>query len=178
MATSTRQGTKPSAMTHLLYDRGVRFAAGLAVVVAIPVAVLFYFELRSLDDLEKTSAVVLRQLSTDTADAVAKAIDETLKKPHISTLLRTFQLRTEPLDLAWIDPVFEEGLAASPFVDEFWVWSEIADERPGTWYVFDRNSSRQPVGDLSRRFRASPERYAALMPRLRQMATERRAIVA
>jgi hypothetical protein len=34
--------TRPSSFSHLLYDRGVRFAAGLAVMVAIPVAVLFY----------------------------------------------------------------------------------------------------------------------------------------
>ena len=45
-ATST---TQPSAFSHLLHDRGVRFAAGLAVVVAIPVAVLFYFQFRSLE---------------------------------------------------------------------------------------------------------------------------------
>ena len=42
------RGTRPSALHHLLYDRGVRFAAGLAVVVAIPVAVLFYFQFRAL----------------------------------------------------------------------------------------------------------------------------------
>ena len=57
---SSTSSTRPSAFQHLLYDRGVRFAAGLAVVVAIPVAVLFYFQFRSLDDIEETSAVVLR----------------------------------------------------------------------------------------------------------------------
>jgi signal transduction histidine kinase len=161
----------------LLSDRGVRFAAGLAFVVAIPVAVLFYFQLRSLNDLEQTSAVVLRQLSSDTIEAVAKEIDETLKRPHISTLLRTFQLRTEPLDLEWIDPVFEEGLVASPFVDEFWVWSEIAANRPGTWYIFDRASLERDREQTDERFRAAPERLEQLMPFLREIATERRAIV-
>ena len=39
-------------MTRFIHDRGVRLAAGLAVVVAIPMAVLFYFQFRSLDDLE------------------------------------------------------------------------------------------------------------------------------
>ena len=53
--------TRPNAFSYLLYDRGVRFAAGLAIVVAIPVAVLFYFQFRALNALEKTSAVVLRQ---------------------------------------------------------------------------------------------------------------------
>lgn len=173
-----QRGTRPSAMTHLLHDRGVRLAAGLAVAVAIPVAVLFYFQLRSLDDLEQTSAVVLRQLSSDTVESVAKEIDEALKRPYIGTLLRTFQLRTEPLDLAWIDPVLQEGLEASPFIDEFWVWSEIAEEEPGTWYVFDRQSLQEAAGDVAHRFRPSPERYTAFMPRLRELGAERRAIVA
>ena len=61
-------GTRPNSFGNFLYDRGLRLAAGLAVVVAIPVAVLFYFQYRSLSDLEATSAVVLRQLSSDTAD--------------------------------------------------------------------------------------------------------------
>ena len=39
---TTAASTRPSAFSHLLYDRGVRFAAGLAIVVAIPVAVLFF----------------------------------------------------------------------------------------------------------------------------------------
>ena len=48
-------------MMRLFYDRGIRLAAGLAVVVAIPMAVLFYFQFKSLNDIETTSAVVLRQ---------------------------------------------------------------------------------------------------------------------
>ncbi len=174
-----RRGTRPGTMTHLLYDRGVRFAAGLAVVVAIPVAVLFYFQLRSLNDLEKTSAVVLRQLSSDTADAVTRAIEDSLKRPHIGVLLRITQARTEPLDLAWMDPVFAESLVESPFVEEFWAWSAIAPEdRENRWYVFDRASLTQPAGDLERRFREVPERFKALMPRLLDLAKQQRAIVA
>ncbi len=42
MTTSTR----PGSLGPFFYDRGVRFAAGLAIVVAIPVAVLFYFQFR------------------------------------------------------------------------------------------------------------------------------------
>jgi len=57
-------GKRPSPFTQVFYDRGVRLAAGLAVVVAIPMAVLFYFQFRSLNDIETTSAVVLRQLSS------------------------------------------------------------------------------------------------------------------
>ena len=88
---------------QFIFDRGVRLAAGLAVVVAIPMAVLFYFQFKSLNDLEETSAVVLRQLSSDTAESLTRAVEDYLKRPHISVLLRIPQARTEPLDLAVID---------------------------------------------------------------------------
>ena len=102
-------GTRPHPLGQVLVDRGVRLAAGLAVVVAIPVAVLFYFQFRSLNDLESTSAVVLRQLSSDTADGLGKVIEEALKRPHISVLLGIPQSRMEPLDPAFIAPVLTRG---------------------------------------------------------------------
>jgi signal transduction histidine kinase len=170
---------RPSTISHIFHDRGIRFAAGLAVVVAIPVAVLFYFQFRSLNDLETTSAVVLRQLSGDTVDVVAKAIDETLKTPHIDVLLRVQSIRTEPLDLPWIEPVFEEGLRESPFIDEFWVWSEeTAPDRANKWYVFDRSSLNEPADAVDLRFRESAARDNLLMPKLRELVRERRAILA
>jgi signal transduction histidine kinase len=170
---------RPSAVSHILHDRAIRFAAGLAVVVAIPVAVLFYFQFRSLNDIEKTSAVVLRQLSGGTADVLAKAIDEALKTPHIDVILRTQSIRTEPLDLAWIEPVFEEGLRESPFIDEFWVWSEASPpDRANKWYTFDRSSLNEPADAVDLRFRESPARAALLMSKLRDLVRERRAIVA
>lgn len=170
---------RPSAVSHILHDRGIRFAAGLAVAVAIPVAVLFYFQFRSLNDLEKTSAVVLRQLSSETADVLAKTVDEALKTPHIDVILRTQSIRTEPLDLAWIEPVFEEGLRESPYIDEFWVWSEDSPpNRVNRWYTFDRSSLNEPADAVDLRFRESPARAALLMPKLRDLVRERRAIVA
>jgi signal transduction histidine kinase len=147
-------------------------------VVATPMAVLFYFQFRSLNDIEKTSAVVLRQLSGDTVDVVSKSIEEALKRPHINVLLRTPPPRIEPLDLAWIDPVFAEGLKESAFIDEFWVWSSNPGEYENRWYVFDRASLEEPPGDVKRRFRDSPARAATLMPKLQALVAERRAIVA
>ena len=116
--------TRPNPIRQFVSDRGVRLAAGLAVVVAIPMAVLFYFQFRSLNDIETTSAVVLRQLSSETADSLTRSIEDYLKRPHISVLLRIPQARTEPLDLASIDPVFNDALAESPFVESFFVWTE------------------------------------------------------
>jgi hypothetical protein len=91
-------------MNRFIHDRGVRLAAGLAVVVAIPMAVLFYFQFSSLNDIETTSAVVLRQLSSETADSLTRALEDYMKRPHISVLLRIQQRHTEPLDLPFIEP--------------------------------------------------------------------------
>ena len=90
-----RDGPGPGGETRLTASTGVpdtvavpsvstvlAFALASAVVVAIPVAVLFYFQFRSLDDIEETSAVVLRQLSRDSAESLAREIEETLKRPQ------------------------------------------------------------------------------------------------
>jgi hypothetical protein len=171
--------TRPSAFRHLLYDRGVRFAAGLAVVVAIPVAVLFYFQFRSLNDLEEASAVVLRQLTRDTADSLAREIEVALKRPHIDILLRPGQQnRMEPVDFAFLDPVFANGLVASPFIEELWLWSENAGARSDRFMVFDRASLNAPAGAFDLRFRNAPHRHAQLVPMMRALGAQRRAIVA
>lgn len=177
----SRPSTNPSAFSHLLYDRGVRFAAGLAVAVAIPVAVLFYFQFRSLADLEETSTVVLRQLSRDTADSVAREIEEVLKRPHIDLLLRPGrEARLNPLDFAWLDTVFAEGMAGSPFIEELWLWSELAIGHEDVFFVFRRSDLRVPVEKTGQghRFVVSPERHAEIVPLARKMGVQRRAIVA
>ena len=117
-------GTRPNPLVQFFHDRGVRLAAGLAVVVAIPMAVLFYFQFKSLNDIETTSAVVLRQLSSETADSITRSVEDYLKRPHISVLLRIPAARTEPLDLQFIEPIFNDALSESPFVESFFVWTE------------------------------------------------------
>lgn len=171
--------TRPSAVRHLLHDRGVRFAAGLAIVVAIPVAVLFYFQFRSLDDLEETSAVVLRQLSRDTVDSLGRDIEEALKRPHIDLLLRPGrEARLNPPDLVWLDTVFEEGMTASPFIEELWLWSEEGEGQRDAFYVFDRDSLGPRTNTSSHRLRESAARHAQFVPLVRTLGEERRAIVA
>jgi signal transduction histidine kinase len=157
----------------VLHDRSLRLAAALAVAVAIPVAVLFYFQFRSLNALEETSSVVLRQLSADSADSLTKNIDSALKAPYIEVMLRVFQGRAEPLDLAFIDEVFAEALARMTFIDEFYVWSSVGDVRPHQLLVYDRGA-RGPIDERFRRDAALEQR---LVPRLRQLSTHQRAIV-
>jgi signal transduction histidine kinase len=163
-------------MMRLFYDRGIRLAAGLAVVVAIPMAVLFYFQFKSLNDIETTSAVVLRQLSSETADSVTRSLEDYLKRPHISVLLRIPQARTEPLDYEFVEPIFNDALAESPFVESFFVWSEIGPQA-NKWLVFDQASKAMPSG-ARERFRNDKALGDRLLPRLRELVTTRRAIVA
>jgi signal transduction histidine kinase len=175
----TERPTGPTAFSEIVHDRSIRFAVGLAVAVAIPVAVLFYFQFRSLNAIEETSSVVLRQLSKDTADALATGIEEALKKPHIQVLLRVFQSRTEPLDLAWIEPVFVQNLEASPFVDAFYVWSTIGPgHQTNKLLAVDRDPPVQGEFMSSTRFHEDPEVADVILPRIRELASYRRAIVA
>lgn len=164
-------------MMRFIHDRGVRLAAGLAVVVAIPMAVLFYFQFKSLNDIETTSAVVLRQLSSETADSLTRSIEDYLKRPHISVLLRITAARTEPLDLPFIEPVFNDALTESPFVESFFVWTEVGPHA-NQWLVFDRASQQLPAGAIERRFREDQVVGAKLLSRLGALINTRRAIVA
>ncbi len=171
--------TRPSSLSHLLHDRGVRFAAGLAIVVAIPVAVLFYFQLKSLDAIEETSSIVLRQLSRDTADSLTREIEESLKRAHIDLLLRPGQqARLDPPDFGWLDTVFGEGMAANEFIEELWFWSETARGSEDKFFVFDRASLRTQPNDSDRRFHESPLRHSQIVDKARALGAERRAIVA
>jgi signal transduction histidine kinase len=169
-------GTRPKPVVQFIHDRGVRLAAGLAVVVAIPMAVLFYFQFRALKDIETTSAVVLRQLSSETADSLQRAIEDYLKRPHISVLLRIQQRQTEPLDLPFIEPVLNDALAESPFVESFVVWTEVGPEA-NKWLVFDQASKTLPSG-TAERFREDKVVGAQLLRRLRELVERKRAIVA
>ena len=163
-------------MMRLFYDRGIRLAAGLAVVVAIPMAVLFYFQFRSLRDIETTSAVVLRQLSSETADSLTRALEDYLKRPHISVLLRIPQARTEPLDFPFIEPIFNDAMTESPFVESFYLWTEVG-QYANKWLVFDQASKALPTGGVEG-FREDKVIGDRLLRRLRELVDKERAIVA
>lgn len=161
-------------------DRGVRLALSLAVAIAIPVGVLFLFQYRALASLESTSAVVLRQLSTDTVDNAARSIESALKEPHISVLLAIPQARVEPLDPGFVAPVLAGGLQASPFIDTFYIWTRpaAADPLSGRWLAYDQQSAALDTADDARRFREDPASRAVLLRKLQDLASLKRAIVA
>ncbi|MGD9904101.1 MAG: sensor histidine kinase [Vicinamibacterales bacterium] len=171
-------GTRQGGLSQVLDDRGLRLGAALAVVVAIPVSVLFYFQFQSIDDLASTSSVVLRQLSQETVDAATNDVEDALKRPHIGVLLAIPAARTDAMDLPAMDSEFRRGLEESPFVEAFYVWSSAARERAGTMYVYNRDSLADISGDLELRFRDAPGVAAEILPRLEQLLEHKRAIVA
>jgi hypothetical protein len=134
------RGVGPSHLQSLIRDRSIRLAAGLAIAVAIPVAILFYFQFRSISALSQTSGVVLRQLSQETADGVTKVLVDALRTVRVDVLLKIGQRQTEPLDLAFIENTFEQGLIADPFVTRFYVWSDVTTEHHREVLAFDRTS--------------------------------------
>src|SRR5689334_14478973 len=151
---------------QLLRDRSLRLAVGLAVAVAIPVAILFYFQFRSLADLGKSSTVVLRQLSQETADAVTKSLQDALRAPRTDVLLKISQRQTEPLDLQFIETTFDAGFAADPFVDGFYVWSDVDNDHRGEVLAFDR---------ATREFVKDPPEGSLMVKQFQSLSAEKRA---
>jgi signal transduction histidine kinase len=121
--------------------------------------------------------VVLRQLSSETADSLTRSIENYLKRPHISVLLRITQARTEPLDLPFIEPVFNDAMTESPFVESFYVWTERGSHA-NQWLVFDQASKNFPNGAIEQRFREDKVTGDKLLFRIRELLATRRAIVA
>jgi len=156
----------PSSLNQLLRDRSLRLATGLAVAVAIPVAVLFYFQFRSISALSRSSAVILRQLSQETAGGVAQSLQDALRAPYISVLLRVPQSQTEPLDLGLIAPTLEHGLENEAYVDRFYVWSDETSTHKDEVLAYDRRShgftTNVPEGPLMvKRFHElAPQKHA------------------
>ena len=134
---------RPRSLGPFFFDRGVRFAAGLAIVVAISGGGTLLLPVsspeRSREDLGGRAAPAeQRHRGVDGA----RSVEEYLKRPHISVLLRIPQARTEPLDFGWVDPVMKDGLRESPFVESFYLWTERGP-KARRWLTYDRNSAHR-----------------------------------
>jgi signal transduction histidine kinase len=154
-------------VSQLFRDRSLRLATLLAVGIGIPVAILFYVQFRSLSDLSQASSVVLRQMSSETADAVTKELQDSLHAPRTDVLLKIFQYQTEPLDIPFIQSMLNQGLDNEPFVDGFYVWSDATVEYRNELLAFERNN---------RRFVPNPPEAELVLSQFRSMAPAQRAI--
>ena len=156
----------PSVVNQLVRDRSLRLATALAVAVAIPAALLLYFQFRSISALSRSSAVILRQLSQETAGGVTQSLQDALKAPYINVMLRVSQAQTEPLDLGLIGPTLEQGLENEPFVQRFYVWSDLTVAHHDEVLAYDRDShgftTNVPEGPLMvKRFHElAPQKHA------------------
>ncbi|PYR03563.1 MAG: hypothetical protein DMF97_01740 [Acidobacteria bacterium] len=160
-------GVGPLKIERLMHDRSLRLATGLAVAVAIPVAILFYFQFRSISALSQTSALVLRQLSQATSEGVTEVLVDALRTVRVDVLLKIGQRQTEPLDLPFIENTFEQGLIADPFVDRFYVWSDVTTDHRGDVLAFDRTHHE---------FIVNPPEGTLLVKQFHALAPEQRAI--
>jgi len=162
-----QSGVGPSAFGQLLRDRSLRLAAGLGIAVAIPVALLFYFQFRAIEDLGQSSTVVLRQLSQETANRLVKDTQDALKAPQINVLLGIPQQQAEPLDLPAIKKVFDAALDDEPFVTRLYVWSDETLAYRGEVLSYDREH---------REFRTDAKEAPLVLRKFHELAPQKRAL--
>ena len=123
---------------------------------------------------------MLRQLSGDTADSLAREIEEALKRPHIDLLLRPGQqARLEPARLR----VARSGVRRRDWPPARSSKScgcgrRTPDGRRRTSSTSSIAPAERLPATLEQRFRESPARRAQIVPMVREWATQRRAIVA
>jgi signal transduction histidine kinase len=101
---------------------------------------VFYFQHRSLSALDSQTRVILRQISEQTATDVALEVQRTIAGPIADTLTAVSHpdLRAGRLDL--VAREFQDGLAAYPHVDRFFVWDSWTDAVvPGEALFYSRN---------------------------------------
>lgn len=105
--------------------RSFRFMTGFAVAVVIPVAVLVYVQLGAVRDLERTSVLVLESFSRQTADAIAKAIEQDFEQPAF-VIERIDHLAIERFRLLTVADGLIRAARLSRLADAYYVWSEKA----------------------------------------------------
>src|SRR5207247_11194112 len=103
----------------------------------------------------------------ETADGVTQSLQDALKAPYLNVLLRVPQAQTEPLDLSQIGPTLQQGLSTEPFVDRFYVWSDLTVEHRDEVLAFDREH-----GDFTDEV---PE-ASLLVQKFRELAEQKHAI--
>lgn len=103
----------------------------LAIIATLGAAALvFYLQHRAITTLQSQTEVIVRQLSEQAADDVARELRRTLNGPIFDTLAAVNHpdLRAGRVDL--VARTFTEGLAAYPHVERFFMWRVQGPPRP------------------------------------------------
>ena len=122
------------------YPRLMVWAIAAAFCAA---ALILFFQHRALSTLDAQTGVILRQVSDQTAADIASEVRETLDGPVFNTLtgVNHPELRAGRMDL--VAQRYEEGLAAYPHVERFFVWSKETEAQfPGEALFYDRHARR------------------------------------
>lgn len=125
----------------------LRLPVALAVVLTIPLAVLFYFQFRSVSDLAESSAVVLETLSKEATDRIATEIQAGFRAPRRAVAPWLQPDVTDPLNVPVIEDIFARALDAHPLLHRLYVWSDVASLHRGELLAYDRDR-RQLYGGL------------------------------
>jgi hypothetical protein len=120
-----------------------RFSAVVsALVVALPLCVLFALAWRAMDRFETATAQVMKQGSQHVVERVANRIQRDFKSPAFNLLERVDHNAVRELDLAHIAATLEQDKPTEPLLDQFFVWSKAAPAHPdGAMYFFRRSAS-------------------------------------
>jgi signal transduction histidine kinase len=143
-------------------------------------ALILFFQHRALSTLDAQTGVILRQISDQTAADIAAEVREMLDGPVFDTLTAVNhpELRAGRLDL--VAERYEEGLAAYPHVERFFVWStETEAQFPGEALFYDRNTTRHArQSKLKAPFSRDPPLGRTILALAAQYAPEQRIYVA
>jgi nitrogen-specific signal transduction histidine kinase len=109
------------------------------------VGLILFVQHRALSALESQTQVILRQVAEQTANDIAVEVRKALDGPVFDTLtgVNHPELRAGRLDL--VARRYEEGLAAYPQVERFFVWSaETQAKVPGEALFYERRGDGTP----------------------------------
>jgi signal transduction histidine kinase len=138
----------------------------LAIIATLCAAgLVLYLQHRAITALQAQTAVILRQISEQTADDIAHHVRRTLDGPVFDTLTAVNHpdLREGRLDL--VAKQYRDGLDTYPHVERFFVWNEQTEtQAPGEalFYARDGGFGRDPgmgkaVMELARKY--APEQH-------------------
>ena len=124
-------------------------------------ALVLYLQQRAAGELRTQTAIVLREIAEQTAQALVADVRHTLEGPVFDTLAAVNhpQIRDSRLDLLAAE--YKTGLAAYPQVERFFVWTEQTDSVVPAEVLFfgvghEESSAVRPPG-IPREFGRDPE---------------------